>query len=134
MFYRQHKRVTFNSGKQLVTKQHFKAECDIHNILRQYQRTGIIQHISRQSAAYADLPDHVDYQQALHIQMQAEEAFASLPSVVRDKFSNDPGQFLAALSDPSHKDYLTEVGIFRAPAPAPSVPDAVPVPSPTPQA
>nr|QJB20908.1 MAG: internal scaffolding protein [Microvirus sp.] len=132
MFYRKHKRVTFNCGDELVTKQHFKEECDIHNILKQYQKTGVITHVQAARPTYADLPDAHDYQEAIHIQMAAIEAFEGLPASVRDHFGNDPGRLLAALHDPAEKDYLTEVGIFRAPDPAPSVPEPVPVPPATP--
>lgn len=129
MFYRPHNRVTLNCGDILVTKQSMKAECDIHNILRQYQKTGIITHVQNARPTYQDLPDSLDYQQSLNIIMEADEAFMGLPSAVRDRFGNDPAQLLQALSDPSQKDYLTEVGIFRAPEPLPSVPEPVLPPS-----
>lgn len=132
MFYRPHPRVSEDFSQPVMTKQEFKAECDIHNILRQYQRTGIITHVQNARPTYGDLPDPMDYQQALHIQMEAQEAFAGLPSKVREHFNNDPAELLAALGDPAQRDYLLEVGILRAPEPAQSVPDSVPVPQPAP--
>lgn len=132
MFYRKHNRVTFNSGNKLITKQSMKAECDIHNILRQYQRTGIITHVQNARPTYSDLPDDMDYQRSLHTIMAAEEAFDGLPAQVRDHFGNDPGRLLAALQDPAQADYLREVGILRPKEPPQSVPDPVPVPAATP--
>lgn len=134
MFYRPHQRVTYDCGDIMVTKQHYKDECDIHTILKQYQRTGIITHVQNSRPTYEDLPSDIDFQTALHIQMQAVEAFEGLPSKVRDHFANDPERLLRALNDPDQHAYLREVGILKAPAPAPSVPDSVPVPSPSPGA
>lgn len=113
-FYRKHERVTFNTEGPVMTKQSFKDECDINNILRQYQQTGIIQHIRAdyQAGAYFDLPSETDYQQALHIIMQGEQAFAALPAKVRLEFNNDPEQFLAAFTDEKQTDRLRELGLI----------------------
>lgn len=119
MFYRPHKRVTLNTGTEMVTKQSHKDECDIHRILRQYQRTGIITHVQSARPTYGDLPDAMDYQTSLHVIMEANEAFAALPSSVRERFANDPGQFLAAFEDPSQAEYLREMGFLK---PVPSEP------------
>lgn len=118
MFYRSHNRVTLDCGDNLVTKQSHKDECDIHRILKQYQRTGVITHVQRAEAQFLDLPDALDFQNSIHILREAEEAFASLPATVREKFRNDPGEFLAAFQDPSRADELRAMG-FLKPAPAP---------------
>lgn len=110
-FYIKHARVTINTGSELITKQSHKSECDIHNILRQFQRTGIITHINNQRPSFDDLPDPVDFQQSLAILEQAETAFAALPSAVRDHFDNSPQAFLEAFADPKQADYLREVGL-----------------------
>lgn len=129
-FYVPHERVTFDSGDELVTKQSFKAECDIHNILRQYSKTGVITHVQSSRPTYGDLPDAFDYQASLHTLMAADEAFAGLPASVRARFDNEPGAFLAALSDPTQTAYLTEVGVFRPPVAAEALPDPVRPPLP----
>jgi len=51
----------------------------------------------------------------LNIQLAADAAFASLPSVVRAHFENNPALLLAALGDPAQKEKLTELGILRKP-------------------
>lgn len=104
--------VILDCGEVMMTKQEFKDECDIENILKQFSKTGIIEHITKQEAQWLELPDAMDYQQSLETMRQAQEAFESLPSVVREKYDNNPERFLEALHDPSQKDYLTEVGIF----------------------
>lgn len=114
-YYSRRIRVQFDCGSELMTKQAMKNECDINNILKQYKRTGIIAHINAQEPIYTDLPDALDYQQALNMQMAADEAFATLPSIVRAHFENNPAALLAALNDPSQRDKLTELGIIRKP-------------------
>lgn len=129
MFYRSHKPSRINTGDVLVTKQSFKAECDINTILRQYSKTGVINHVQSARPTYADLPDAIDYQQSLHTLMEADQAFAGLPASVRNRFGNSPAAFLDALSDPSQEAYLREVGILRQEAPG-GVPDPVRPPAP----
>ncbi|QCQ84875.1 internal scaffolding protein [Blackfly microvirus SF02] len=123
-FYRVHQRVYAPSGGDMVTKQECKDECDIHTILRQYQRTGIINHISNNKPVFEDLPDNVDFQNGMNLVLQAETAFAALPSRVRDRFGNDPGRFLAAFSDASMEGELRGLGLLKeAPPVAPSPPE-----------
>lgn len=123
MFYHPHRRrVSLDTGDVTVTKQNHKDECDIHNILRQYSRTGVIEHIAKGKASFGELPDALDYQEALNIQLQAADAFQQLPASVRDSFRNDPGLFLAAFADPSQEARLRDLGLLK-PKPATEVAD-----------
>lgn len=123
-----------------MTKQSFVAECDINNILKQYKRSGIISHINAKAAqgSYQDLPDQVDYQEALNTVIRAEASFETLPSSVRDRFGNDPAKFLEFLQDPKNQDEAIALGLAvdtrTAPAPAapPAEPSAPPAPVPAP--
>lgn len=100
-------------GGQLMTKQSHKAECDIHNILRQYQRTGIINHLSARQGQFMDLPDALDFQEAQNTLITAERAFAALPAKIRDEFNNDPRALLEAISDPAKAERLRALGLFK---------------------
>lgn len=114
-FYLPHNRVIFHTQGPSMTKQEHKQECDINTILKQYQRTGIIQHIQKQSPLYTDLPNDLDYQNSLNTIIQAETAFDSLPSKVRDSFHNNPEAFLQAMYDPAQRDRLIELGLIAPP-------------------
>lgn len=118
-FYVPHVRVRTNVGDVSMTKQSCKDECDINKILKQYQRTGIITHISQQEARYVDLPSNVDYQFSMNTIMEAQDAFASLPAVVRDYFGNDPEKFLAAFGDPKMRPQLKDWGLLKPERPGP---------------
>lgn len=126
MFYRPHARVVAPVGEVSMTKQSMKAECDINNILSQYKKTGMITHIKNNAPLYVDLPDAIDYQTSLNILMQADVAFAALPSKVRDRFGNDPERFLAAFSDPALLPELRELGLLKPKRPEDPRPAAAP--------
>lgn len=120
-------------GSEEITKQSFKDECDIHKILDQYKKTGIINHITPNQPMYLDLPDNLDYQASLNLIMEAQEAFQTLPSAVRDRYGNNPENFLEALNDPKQRDFLEEIGVFQRKIVPSGVP-AAPPPGPAPEA
>lgn len=109
-----------------MTKQSFKEECDINNIIRQFSATGIVTHINEKAAQgdYVDLPDPLDYQESLNIVIAAQASFDGLPSSVRNRFGNDPTQFLAFLADPANQDEAIRLGLAtdNRPAPGPETP------------
>lgn len=95
------------------TKQSFVAECDINNILKQYKLTGQIRHISAKAAmgAYQDLPEPLDFQQALNTVLEAQKSFSTLPSHIRARFDNDPASFLGFMSDPANAEEIIKLGL-----------------------
>lgn len=112
-----------------LTKQSFKDECDINNIIKAFSVTGQVQHINARASqgTYADLPGEIDFQQSLNTIKEAQNAFASLPSKVRDRFGNDPAQFLAFMSDPANQDEMIKLGLAtdsRGAKPPPPPPPA----------
>lgn len=134
-FYRPHKRVQFTgelvnpvtgevTRPPSMTKQSFVEECDINNILREYSASGQLRHISARAeqGMYADLPDQADFQTALNIVLEGQAAFASLPSKVRNRFNNDPAEFLEFMADPANQEEAIRLGLATdsRPAPAPA--------------
>lgn len=114
MAFRERIRYTTPVGEESITKQSHKAECDIHNILKQYEKTGIITHVQSASPHYTDLPSDVDYQSAMNTLLAAQAAFAELPAKVRSHFDNDPQAFLAAFADPAQEETLRDFGLLEA--------------------
>ncbi|QXP08616.1 MAG: internal scaffolding protein [Arizlama microvirus] len=113
-----------------MTKQSFLAECDINNIIKAFKVSGQIKHINERAAqgAYADLPDPIEFQEALHQVKQAQASFATLPAHVRSRFDNNPQTFLTFITDPKNQDEIIRLGLAtdnRPPASAaPPAPDA----------
>jgi phage internal scaffolding protein len=135
--YSSRKRVSLDTGKESMTQQNFKKECDINNIMRKYQKTGLVDHVAKYQGDYSDVSNVPTYHEALGIIQSAHTAFDSLPSNIRKKFENDPGKFLAFVDDPANVDEMREMGLLnpvqveQAPAAAPPVVDP---PAPEPEA
>jgi len=98
-------------GKPIYkTEQGHKAECDVNNIIKKYDRTGLINHVSRFEAMYGDVSS-LDFRQALELQIKVGENFNELPSEIRKRFNNDPTSFLAFLEDPKNDAESVKLGL-----------------------
>lgn len=98
------------------TEQTHRAECDINNILRRYEQTGLITHVNETVAQYGDFSEVSDYQTSLNRVMKAQESFMALPSDIRKYFDNDPAKFLDFVGDPANKEAMYELGLASAPS------------------
>ena len=94
------------------TKQSFRDECDINNILRQFNVTGQLR-IGSVQPQYGDFSGITDYQSALNAVMAAQDSFLQLPAKVRAKFDNDPALFVEFASDEANKDEMKALGLLR---------------------
>lgn len=107
--------------KVSMTKQEFIKDCDINNIIKQFSQTGMLNHVRANQAMgmYADLPDNLDFQNSMNLVRQAEDAFMTLPSKIREQFGQDPARFLAFVEDPANGDELIKLGLRERPTPSP---------------
>lgn len=110
--YKNHERLTQSPGGPTMTKQAPAAECDINNILKKYEKTGLITHV-KEGGEYKDLPAPMDYQEALNLIIDAQNSFDNLPSNIRKEFGNDPEEFLAFVEDPSNVDRMRDLGMLH---------------------
>lgn len=60
---------------------------------------------------YGECPSPLDYQDALEVIAQGQEAFYQLPNEVRVRFSN-PVEFLMWLEDPANYDEAEKLGLL----------------------
>lgn len=95
-----------------LTKQSFKDECDINNIMNKWVKNGILTHVSRYQGRYEDLSGAQDYHTSLNQVIAAQEAFETLPATIRSRFQNDPGEFLSFVSDPANLNEMKELGLI----------------------
>ena len=93
-----------------LAQQHFKDECDINTILRQFNVTGLLPQ-SPLSPRYGDFTGIVDYQSALNAVMAAEDGFMTLPADTRAMFGNDPEQLINFLDNPANKEQAIKLGL-----------------------
>lgn len=116
------------------TKQSFAQESEINNIMRKYEKTGLIEHVKDHSG-YADMPPGIEYQDALQLTIDAQLAFDGLPANIRKEFNNDPFDFLSFVEDPENIDRMAELGMLGdiedpAPTEADPAPGAAAEPAP----
>lgn len=104
-----------------MTKQEFKNECDINQILARYQKTGAINHFAKYAGSYGDF-SACDLQEAHDLLTRARKMFDDLPSAVRREVATPEG-FLDFVQNPANKARMAELGLTKAPLPPP-----VPVP------
>lgn len=105
------------------TKQEFKQECDINNILNKYAATGEIPNLNHAPPQYLDVSSGHDFQAAMEYVAGAQSLFQDMPANIRARFGNDPAQFLDFCSHEKNRPELAEMGLLR-PTPAPVIPVA----------
>ena len=117
--YDKHERVKFTPKGESRTKQAFKDECDINNIMARFMKGQVVTHMNEHAGTYGELPLVEDYQQALNAVMLAQELFSTLPAGIRTKFDNDPAKYLQFVEDPENREEMVKLGLAEAlPKPA----------------
>ena len=90
------------NGDKGRTRQEFKKQCDVNEIVKQFMETGdptpFI--IDDQAPALPEEVTGLDYQDAMNQIAAANSMFEELPSALRNMFDNDPGKYV---------DYVTAV-------------------------
>lgn len=97
-----------------MCEQHHKNDCDINNILKKYDSSGLITHVNNSTAQYGDFTEVNEYQQSLQQVINAQAAFDELPSEIRKQFANDPGLFFEFATNPNNVDKMIEFGLAHA--------------------
>ena len=103
---------------QTLTQQHFRDECDVNRIMKQWIATGTIEHIARTEGVYGDFTNVGDYQDAQNRIVEAKINFLALPLPIRKRMNHDPEKLIAFLSDEDNHDEAVELGILAPPAEA----------------
>lgn len=109
------------------TQQSFKEECDINTIMAKYMSTGELPNIQERMPQYLDVTGQ-DFQQQMEFVAQAQSMFEELPSSIRNRFDNDPAQFLDFCSNENNRPELAEMGLLK-----PEIAQAILDPRPLPQ-
>lgn len=114
--------------EESMTEQSHKDECDIHNILRKYEKTGMITHTNQYAGTYGDFTNALDFQEAQNVIAEAASMFETVPSKIREQFDNDPAQFLDFIQNDDNREQIEEMGFDTShltPLEAPVEPIAV---------
>jgi phage internal scaffolding protein len=114
--------ITFTDST--MTQQHFKDECDINSIMSKYEKTGLLVdplQVRRGYPNFGDFDDLPDYQTSQNMLIEANDMFMNLPSSIRKRFHNDPGELLAFVSDEKNRDEAVKLGLVPKPEPVPPI-------------
>lgn len=103
-----------------LTRQEFADECDINNLMAQYEKTGILPlSMNNNVPQFLDVTGIPDYRETLDLIRDAEAAFMALPAVVRKEFDNDPIQFIEFAKDPENLPQMRTWGLAPEEVPEP---------------
>lgn len=109
--FRLRRRVTMpDRGLPSRTRQAPLEECDINHLMKKYRESGIP---PQHQQLFQDVSDAVDYQEAHDLVLHAQEQFAVLPALVRDRFHNRPELFLKFASDPKNAREMVNLGLAQ---------------------
>jgi phage internal scaffolding protein len=94
------------------TRQEFKDECDINVLMKRYQSTGELPHLNTSTPQFLDVSSSLVFQESMNYIADAQSMFNELPSAIRDRFYNDPAQFLDFCSNDKNRLELAEMGLL----------------------
>jgi len=120
------------TGEHSLTQQNMQAETDVNNIMAKYEKQQIITHVTKYAGEYGDFSGVPDYREGLERIMAAEEMFQSLPAKIRDRFGNDPANFIEFATNGENLPELRKMGLApeEAPPPKPQLVQVVEPPEP----
>ena len=95
-----------------LAQQQFKDECDINNILRQFNITGQLPQATL-SPKYGDFTGISDYKTALDRVIAADEEFMNLPANLRARFDNDAANLIEFLNNDENRLEAEKLGLVE---------------------
>lgn len=117
-----HERVQTHSVGESLTVQNEIENCDINNIMKKYEKTGLIDHVREHPGQYVDLVAPESYHAALNVILEAQSSFHQLPAALRKRFNNDPAEMLAFTQDDKNIPEMRELGMLPPLEAGPAMP------------
>lgn len=105
-------RVRMHGEKWFRTSQEFVEELDINKLVARLLKGENLDGIKR-AVVYGDITTAPTLQQALQTVADANEAFASLPAHIRERFQNNAVEYLKFLDDPANIPEMERLGMFK---------------------
>lgn len=95
-----------------LTKQADRDRANINCILKKYERTGLLP-LRTAQPLQGDIPDVDSFHEAMNIVVAGQQAFDQLPSNIRERFDENPAEFLKFATDPKNIEEMRELGLAR---------------------
>lgn len=105
------RRQTPDNGKSM-TRQSHAAECDINNIMKRFQKDGVVTHFNKHGEQYGDITGQ-DFTSAMQTIAKGRSMFEELPSSARERFNHDPAVFLEFVNNPKNHPEMVELGLAK---------------------
>lgn len=94
-----------------LTQQHLADECNINKLVERFVVTGELPQLNM-PPLQGDFTEAPTYQEALNLMIEANKSFMALPAKVRNKFENDPGEFVEFCSNEANRDEIRAMGLW----------------------
>lgn len=97
-----------------LTEQHHLDSCDINLIMARYQKTGVIDHVSKYEPMYGEM-DGATFLEKQRAITNVITMFEDLPSTAREHFGHDPAAFLdfaMSIDDKTDRSELVRAGLM----------------------
>lgn len=102
---------TVNEEPSMALQQ-YKDQCDINLIVKRFKRTGELTHLNNRRGFYGDLSDAPSFRESMQLVVEAQQAFAELPSQIRKRFGNDPALLMEFIADKNNYDEAVSLGLI----------------------
>jgi len=119
----QGKKVSTKNTQPSKTDQSFAKYVNVNTIMAKYIKTGQVHHLAKNRGVYQDMTKIPDYRTALQTVIEANSAFDTLPSNIRNRFQNDPAQFIEFLQDSKNVEEAVKLGILTTTIPTTKTPN-----------
>lgn len=104
-------RIDKDGNPEYFTEQNHKKECDVNLIIKKYDRTGLIEHVSRFEAKYGDMTGF-DFKTMQDKVKNMENIFGQLPAEIRKRFANTPEKLLEFMEDENNRPEAIKLGLI----------------------
>ena len=94
-----------------LTEQNHKRACDINFLVNRYKETGSFGDNMRNDGEYVDA-SNVTFHEAMNLVTKAQQQFDELPSHLRKRFANNPGEFLDFINDDNNIEEARKLGLI----------------------
>lgn len=100
-----------------LTKQSFKEECDVNEILKRAANgEDLSARLNSRVAQYGDFTNIPDFRESMNLIARANRMFMELDWQLRERFANDPAKLIDFLQDPANREEAVKLGLVNAPA------------------
>lgn len=109
--YDSHARLQYKNKNPTLTEQNHKNKCDTTNIVTQYIKTGVVDHLNTRTEIQQNLPETMDFHTLQNIVAQGNSQFEELPVSIRKQFDYQPAEFMKFAQNPENLSAMREMGL-----------------------